>query len=82
MINLKTPNLELWCPVLSFGKNKSSQYNFPVIFKDFEVAVEVKNELDKLIGSTISEVIESAKLLDSKYSEYHYLKRNRKQVGS
>lgn len=72
-INLDMPDLELWCPVLKFGKKKSSEYKFPIVFKNRKAAEKLYDELEKLIGKPWDEVKAASEILYPKFKKYHYL---------
>ncbi len=71
-INIKQPDLDLWCPVVRFGKSKKSEYRFPIVFNDYSDAKLLYEELNKLIGQPLDEVKKASEILFDKYKKYHY----------
>ncbi len=72
MMNTKTLDVELWCPVLSFGRKKAGKFQFPIIFKNYKQAEKLYDELEKFKGMTLSEVRGRSQKLYDKYKQYHY----------
>ena len=72
MINIKNLDTDLWCPILKFGKKKSGEYKFPIVFKNYKKAEKIYDELEKLKGKTIDEVREKADAIYEKYKKYDY----------
>lgn len=69
MIDLKEPEKEYFRPVLNFGRKKSDQFGFPIIFTDKQLkrAEKCLAELMALKGQTVAEVKISAVLIFQKY---------------
>jgi hypothetical protein len=72
MINIKNLDTELWCPILKFGKKKSGEYKFPIVFKNYKKAEKIYDELEKLKGKTIDEVREKSDAIYEKYKQFDY----------
>lgn len=72
VMNIKNPELDLLCPVLSFGKKKTDKFKFPIVFKDETKASELYNELEPLIGQSLNEVKQQAVILYQKYKKFDY----------
>lgn len=82
MINIHKPNLDLLCPVLSFGRRKKDQYKLPVVFKDESHANDLYDELKLLIGKPIDEVRTICDSLYKKYKKFDYRYRTKKKINS
>lgn len=72
MINLNKLSMDLWCPVLSFGRKKSRKFNFPIIFKSMKPAGKLYDELVQLKGKGFDEVKQTAEELFDKYKKFDY----------
>ncbi|OFY87865.1 MAG: hypothetical protein A3F72_03050 [Bacteroidetes bacterium RIFCSPLOWO2_12_FULL_35_15] len=72
MMTIKKPYIDLYCPVLRFGKKKSGEFKFPIVFKNRKQADKLYDELEKLKGKTIDEVRAAADVLYEKFKKYHY----------
>ncbi len=72
MINVKTLEIELWGHVLKFGRKKSGEFKFPIVFKNYKQAEKLYDELYKLKGKTIDEVRDLSDKLYDKFKKYHY----------
>ncbi|MEK6880825.1 MAG: hypothetical protein AABY22_14495 [Nanoarchaeota archaeon] len=72
VIDLKTLNIDLLCPVLSFGRKKSDKFQFPIIFKNYNQAEKLYDELEKLKGKSFDVVRTEGDTLYKKYKKYHY----------
>lgn len=72
MINIKDLDTELWCPILKFGKKKSGEFKFPIVFKNYKKAEKLYDELEKFKGKTIEEVRKQSDVLYEKYKKFDY----------
>ncbi len=68
MININDLDVDLWCPVLRFGRK---QYKFPIVFKNYKQAEKLYDELEKLKGNTIEQVKEASEKLYTKFKKHH-----------
>jgi hypothetical protein len=73
MINLKNPEMDLFCPTLNFGRKKTGRFKFPIVFNDEKTASQLYDELKLLIGKSIDEVKAASEPLYEKYKKFHYL---------
>lgn len=73
-ISLVNLDQKLWIPVLNFGRKKNEKFNFPLVFKDYDKAQELYQELDKLLGKTLAEVQLEAEALYDKFRDFDYRK--------
>jgi hypothetical protein len=78
MMNIDKPNLDLLCPVLKFGRKKSGEYKFPIVFKDEKPAGQLYDELKSLIGKSLDEVKAASEPLYDKYKNFDYRVRGEK----
>ncbi len=72
MINIKDLDSDLWCPVLRFGRTKKGEFKFPLVFKDFNKAEKLYDELIGFKGQSIEAVRAKADKLYTKYKKYDY----------
>lgn len=72
MMNIEKPDLDLLCPVLSFGRKKSGQFKFPIVFKREKPASDLYDELKLLIGKSLEEVKDASDNLYEKYKKFDY----------
>ena len=79
MINRNKPQLDLLCPILNFGRKKTGQFKFPIVFKDEEPASQLHDELKSLIGKSIDEVKSASETLYDKYKKFDYRFKTKKQ---
>ncbi len=66
------PELDLFCPVLNFGRKKTGRYKFPIVFKNEKKAIQLHDELKPLLGKSIDEVKTACNPLYEKYKMFDY----------
>ncbi len=72
MININKLNVDLWCPVLRFGRKKAGEFRFPIVFKNHKQAQKLYEELSALKGKSLSEVKKLSNKLYDKFKKFHY----------
>lgn len=78
MINMKKPHQDLWCPVFKFGRKKSDEFRFPVVFNNEEKALEAMADLEKLVGKEMEEVKAGCAASYEKFKAFDYKEKTKK----
>jgi len=68
----------LFCPVLKFGRKRSDELRFPIVFKSEKKCNQICDELEKLIGKSYEEVKIAGDLLFETYKQFDYRVKKQK----